>query len=310
MLAASLLLLTPISRADEGEAETLIGQGVALRQLGRDQEALQLFRRAFAQAPSPRARAQMGLCEQALGIWLKAEEDLSAALAETEDVWVQRYKEPLARALEVVRGRVGSLEIVSNQTDVEVALDGNVIGTLKPQGTTFRVESGTRSVSLKKVGFHSASRTVIVPGGGVARETFDLAPLAPGELDAPRSPGAAPYSSAQRTVGLALLGTSAVVVGAGVAAQLVRASFVSDYNSDALCPGEQSARQPPACQERISSARTWQTVAIVGYAAGAALAISGGILYFTAPPRPASTAACGVGPLAAGGFSAGCTGRF
>ncbi len=53
MLAASLLLLTPISRADEGEAETLIGQGVALRQLGRDQEALQLFRRAFAQAPSP-----------------------------------------------------------------------------------------------------------------------------------------------------------------------------------------------------------------------------------------------------------------
>lgn len=307
MLAASLLLLTPISRADEGEAETLIGQGVALRQLGRDQEALQLFRRAFAQAPSPRARAQWACASKRwafgggwrpLGGSRGNRRRLGAAL------------QGAARAaLEVVRGRVGSLGIVSNQTDVEVALDGNVIGTLKPQGTTFRASSGTRSVSLKKVGFHSASRTVIVPGGGVAR---DLRPRPVGaqQLDAPRSPGAAPYSSAQRTVGLALLGTSAVVVGAGVAAQLVRASFVSDYNSDALCPGEQSARQPPACQERISSARASQTVAIVGYAAGAALAISGGILYFTAPPRPASTAACGVGPLAAGGLSAGCTGRF
>ncbi len=319
---------TPAS-ARAAEAEALIAKGVTLRQERKDAEALAYFRRAYEAHPTARARAQIGLGEQALGIWLEAETDLVAALADAEDPWVKRYREPLESALAIVRGRLGSLEIVVNVPDAEVMVDGAKLGS-SSKAAAFRVVSGARTVVVQAPSHHPVSRSVVVPGGGVARETFDLVPadtvVAPptdGSRSGARDGNDRPVtdSSAQRRLGWVLLGGSAVVLVSGGVAQVVRELQVVKYNDDATCPGlaVPASSQPPSCQSRISTAQTWQTVAIIGYAAGAALAATGAILLLTAPPssksgglsarRPPS-ALCTAGPMSGGGATLWCEARF
>src|SRR5580704_12825575 len=68
--------------------EALIAEGIALREQGRDREALELFVRAAALAASPRATAQIGLAQQALGHWVEAEAGLRTALEQGTDPWI------------------------------------------------------------------------------------------------------------------------------------------------------------------------------------------------------------------------------
>jgi len=48
-------------------ADAAIRRGVDLRRQGQDDQALQEFKKAYELSPSPRALAQIGLAEQALG---------------------------------------------------------------------------------------------------------------------------------------------------------------------------------------------------------------------------------------------------
>jgi hypothetical protein len=315
-LIAGVLTCAPVARAQNDDPEALIAKGVVLRQEGKDAEALTVFRKAFDVNHGARARAQIGLAEQALGMWVKAEEDLVAALGESADPYINRYRVPLESALTTVRGRLGSLEVVVNVPEADVLVDG--MPAFKTATGAIRVEAGTRTVTVKSNGYHSASRSVVVPGGGVARETFELAVVGPGERGEGEGAGGSGRppndGSSQRLFGWTLLGGGALVALGGVAAQIARASFVHDYNADVTCPGENSPAQPPQCQDRISSARTWQTVEIIGYAVGGALAIAGATLLITAPraPAPKPTArASGCGPrVGENEASLVCVGRF
>ena len=88
-------------------------------------------------------------------------------------------------------------------------------------------------------------------------------------------------------------------------------SIVGAYNDDPQCPGENIPQQPPACANRISSASTWQTVAVVGYAIGGALALAGAVVFLTAPRRASGPIATTCAPAfgnAAGAFV--CAARF
>lgn len=318
----------PAPAADApADAEALIAKGVALRHEGKDAEALKVFRRAYDQTPSARARAQMGLAEQALGMWVEAERDLVAALADPSDAWVRQYKDPLQSSLTAVKARLGSLEIVVNVPKADVLVDGANVGTVP--GPALRVVAGSRTVLVRADAHHPISRTVVVPGGGVARETFELAPLPPpdatsaeGGARAEPAAGAggegAPATS-QRTLGWALVGGGALVLVGGGVAQVVQQIAVRDYNDygNQTCPGAASPTQPPPCDSLLAKANRWQTVAIVGFATGGALAIAGTILLVTAPraasssPPPRTATACNGVPTT-NGFGAAfvCEGRF
>src|SRR3982751_2270792 len=86
LIAGALVGAARQARADD--AEPLIRRGIELRRAGRDAEALEQFRQANQLAPSPRAAAQIGLAEQALGRWLDADGHLRAALAAPSDPWI------------------------------------------------------------------------------------------------------------------------------------------------------------------------------------------------------------------------------
>lgn len=304
----SLSLTASVARADE-DAESLIAKGVALRQQGKDAEALTFFQRALEVTPSARARAQVGLGEQALGRWVEAETDLAEALKDADDAWVKRYREPLEQALATVRTRLGWLEVTVATPDAELSVDGVAAGVAGARPV--RLVAGSHVVSVRARGHHPVSRNVLVPASGLAREAFELVPL-PASRDDVRDPSgaggaaprdAAPVSSTQRTIGWVTLGGGGVLLVAGLGSQIARQLSVDKYNGS-TCPGEAAAVQPPDCQDRIDAAHRWQTLAIVGFAAGGVAAITGGILLLTAPTSPRTTA-CTVTPT---GLT--CTGTF
>src|SRR5438552_4906258 len=88
------------------EADDAMHHGVQLRRERRDEEALAEFRRANTLAPTPRARAQMGLAEQALARWAEADADLRAALASKDDDWIARNRAELESALAIIDGHL------------------------------------------------------------------------------------------------------------------------------------------------------------------------------------------------------------
>jgi hypothetical protein len=293
-IALAVLLFAGSARADDAETEKLITRGVALREQGKDDEALAVFKKALDKSPgSARARAQVALAEQALGMWVAADADLALALA-ADDPWIAKNRAALDGALAVVRRHVGSLE-VRGPEGAEVFLDGVRLGTL-PQTTPFRAEAGRRALEVRAKGFHSTERTIEVPPNGVARETVTLEPLSE-SAQAPSGKGSAPgvvvvtpdTGASQRLLGWIFVGTGGALLVAGGAALLVRQGYVNDYNDN--CNGV-GATQTPDCQSKIDSSHTWMTVSLVGLIAGGAFAIGGAALVLTSPSSDAPKVAC------------------
>jgi hypothetical protein len=77
LAALAATICRSLAMADE--AEDLVRKGVDLRREGRDQNALETFRKANQLASTPRTVAQMGLAEQALGRWTDAFERVRPA---------------------------------------------------------------------------------------------------------------------------------------------------------------------------------------------------------------------------------------
>jgi hypothetical protein len=306
----ALVLTASGARADDA-ADALITRGIELRETGKDDEALVLFRQAYAKAPTPRARAQVALAEQALGLWVNAEADLVGALGETEDPWIAKHRGALEGALAIVRRRLGSLEVRGNE-GAEVFLDGVRLGAL-PAGA-FRVEAGTRRLDVRLAGYHASTRTVEVPAAGVARETVTLVPAnerASTDGGVEMEPG-----QAQRVFGYILGGIGVGMLGVGTVGLLVREGQKADYNADPTCPGL-GKPQPRTCDERLERIRTLLTVSVSSYVAGGVFIVGGLALVLTAPsarkgPGPASAKgrlpfACapGASPSEAGVMCAG-----
>jgi hypothetical protein len=311
---------------DDAEADALIAKGIDLREHGKDDEALAVFKKALAKSPSPRARAQVALAEQALGLWVAAENDLVLALAFENDAWITRNRGALEGALAVVRRHIGSLEVRGTE-GAEVVLDGVRLGAL-PATAPFRVEAGKRTLELRAKGFHPSSRSVEVPAGGVARETVMLVALPPegtvaagGEGNANashgggdgrgRDPDRGDPGSGQRLLGWAFVGTGGALLLTGGVGFLVRKSIVDDYNI--RCPGL-GAAQPADCDSKIESARTWLTVSIITLIGGGVFALGGLTLVATAPRREASATSgvrVGCAPSSVGaGALLTCSGSF
>ncbi|MBX3225268.1 MAG: hypothetical protein KF795_32485 [Labilithrix sp.] len=321
---AGAALLAPAARADaQGEADALIAKGVELREKGRDDEALTVFRQALAKAASARARAQVGLAEQALGMWVLAEADLAAALATDGDPWIAKNRGALEGALGVVRKRITTLEVRGAEA-AEVYLDGVRVGA---GAGPFRVEAGKRTLEVRASGFQSTTRAVELPPGGMARETVTLVPV-PGSSapDGPADTRGAPADTrgrppaedpgaGQRLLGWAFVGTGAALLATGGVGLVVRKGIIDDYN--ATCPGL-GVDQPASCDDQVSSSRTWLTLSILTLVGGGVFAAGGIVLVAAAPSADGSaksTAGAG-GRLACsptgapGGVALACAGRF
>jgi hypothetical protein len=163
--------------ADAAEADDLIAQGIKLRQGGRDQEALPLFRQALERQPTPRAFAQVGTCEQALGLWVAAEAHIQEALSHPQDPWIKKNGATLQSALTFLQQRIGSVEVWGDPPGARISIDGEFAATL-PMSRPARASVGQRAITIEAPGFATESRTVGVLADSLIREHVALRSLA------------------------------------------------------------------------------------------------------------------------------------
>jgi hypothetical protein len=214
-LAALVLLATPDVQAAGDDPGALLQRGTELRRAGRDEEALELFERADRLQPSPRAHAQVGLAEQALGRWVAAERDISQAMAAGGDAWIEKNRTTLETALAAVRGHLGRLAVLGVPANAVVSINGAPVGRL-PLSKPVTVAAGDVVATVEAPGYVSISRKVNVPAGELVRETIDL-PVDP--LASARPPASPPPLPPSAVLAVAPVAAApSLVVPAGSAA--------------------------------------------------------------------------------------------
>jgi len=197
MVAVALLAAGLPALVAAEDQEALLRQGIKLRREGKGQEALETFQRAAQIKETPRVLAQVGLAEQALGLWVHAEAHLKAALDAKGDAWIQKNRRALDEAFRTIQGHLGSLEIWGNPAGAEVTIDGQVSGAL-PSSGTLRLPIGEVKVTVRKDGYAEVTRVVRIAAGDLVRENVDLhamprakVALQPQPLPATSRPGGA-----------------------------------------------------------------------------------------------------------------------
>lgn len=327
-LAFALLILIaaagkPAVAAGEPGEEALVRHGLELRKAGHDDQALDAFRSAYQLKATPRAQAQMGMAEQALGRWVDAEKDLKGALASRSDPWIARNAATLEKSLATVAEHLGSVQILGSPSGARVVLDEREVGKL-PLESPVRAPAGEVLVTVSSPGFVELSRKVTVSVGGLVREAIALhaigasAPLASAasggasgdRVEAPAAddhPGAATSSGAAVVAstggatsdekdtappdgpGLSTMQSWAIGVGAaglvaaGVGTVLALQAISKNNASKSGCQG--NACDAPATQSRLD-AITAGNRATVAFAVGGAL-VAGGVTMFLVG-RPAA----------------------
>lgn len=196
-LCLVLMLLSASVRADPGP-DALIEQGLQLRRSGKPEEALEMFRRAHALAPSVRTFGQMGLVETSLKRWVDGENHLAMSLSNPDDAWVHKNRTFLDEALAICRQHVGEL-VVSGPAGVEVFVAGNSVGTL-PTVPAVRLAEGSVTVTASAPGFKPFEQTTTISPGKRSTLAIAMTPVAPPSV-APLPP--APIVAPAETSGTA-----------------------------------------------------------------------------------------------------------
>ena len=318
------------SRAQAGpseQASALLERGVDLRVDKRDAEALELFEKANALSPSPRAMAQIGLAEQALGRWVAAEQHLSAALASKDDPWIRKFSAALEDGLRVVRSHLASLQVEVNVTGAEVWVNGVVVATT-PMREPVRVPAATAVIAVRAPGHVSAEVRRNIEAGQLIRETITLVATQPPRDEqhggmappGPARPGKPVQPKADtkpiETAGGSSTRTWGYVAGgvglAGFAATGVLAAMAVSKTSDLPqgCNDDPAHGCTPSQGDDINTARGYARIANVTFGVGI-LGVGLGTLLLLQAPAPTEhagrvqvlpTAGAGYGGLDIGGI--------
>jgi hypothetical protein len=280
---ADLVASSPV-RAEDGGSDAHLRRGVELRKEHRNEEALAEFQLAYATDPTPIARAQVALAEQALARWPEAEHDLAEALAAADDRWIAANRARLDEAMATIARHLGWLEVTVNVRGAEILLDGRAL-----ERTPARVQAGMAVLQVRAPGYVPDIRRIeIAPGSTPAPPTRVDVALAPFVLTPPGSASAsaslaatAPVSArdsepAPRHASRSMLGP--VVVGAlglsclGAGSYFGLRALAHERQRDAHCD---ALGCDDAGLAADSDARTSATVATVAFASGAALVVAG-----------------------------------
>lgn len=146
------------AESSKDTSERLIREGIELRREHDDYRALELFRQAHSLDPNPRAAAQLGFCEQAVGHWVDAELHLKAALDKGKtDKWIRANREFLEESLKEVRTHIGFLRVRGVPQGAQLFVNGSSVGTL-PLEEPLRLNEGTYDVSASSEGYETSAQ--------------------------------------------------------------------------------------------------------------------------------------------------------
>ncbi|HEU4576942.1 MAG TPA: PEGA domain-containing protein [Polyangiaceae bacterium] len=319
--AAPAAAQSATARAESPEVEKLITEAIALREQGKDFEALEALKQASELDPrSVRVQVHLSNVHQALGQWLPADQYLRMALAQPDHPYVQRHRQELEDARGVIEDNIGSLGVEGEPAGAEVKLNGRLIGTL-PLSAPVPVTVGSYTLEVKMVGHYPVRRPIAISGRGFVREFVQLQRLPGDELGTRSFPaGVGPASAGTGASAGEPLDSSSTrpwltwtLAGLGAAAGLTtvgaivyREQHAQRWNDDSCLALGQTREQ--LCGEERDKVETADAIAITsGVAAG--LFAAGAILnayVFTEPSGASQTGlqGCALGPAGASCFGA------
>ncbi|MCC6877440.1 MAG: PEGA domain-containing protein, partial [Sandaracinaceae bacterium] len=211
LLLLASLLAAPLARAQDADA--LLDEGIALREQGRDEEALARFEQAQALAPSARALAQIALAEQALGRFADAERHLQEALSDVEDRFIRRNQALLEQALGEIATQLGTLR-VEGPDGASLRVDGEPRGTLP---VSLRIVRGSHRIEVTLEGHVPHASEIEIEALGERELRVELEPVAAAEVEPARPPptmrAAAGGPDWMTIAGIATAGSGVVALG-------------------------------------------------------------------------------------------------
>jgi hypothetical protein len=158
------------------DADELVKRGIELRRKSKDTDALAEFKKAWAISKAPRIEAQMALAEQALGLWVAAEEHLLEALTHAKsDPWTRKNSTTLTSALTVIQRHLGTLDVWGTPAGAAIFVNEKRIGTL-PLEHPVRVSDDSVILRVHADDFLEWTRTVRVDPGQSIRQHVELIP--------------------------------------------------------------------------------------------------------------------------------------
>lgn len=305
---SSVAQATPTA-ADDATATALFKQGIAQREAGHAEEAINLFRKSHALQTSPRPGLEAGKLLMAAGLLIEAQEifkDVVRLPAYKETPKTAAMRAEAAQLAGELDGKIGSLiiQVKGPLGARSVWLDGQAF---RPEmlGVTWLVNPAEHGVELREQGRILDHQTVTVAEGGTV--SVELSPShRVGLVDvAPATPGLAAQGSSNqdqssrrslmRTAGW--VGVGAGGVGLGVGFVLGALALSKSNQSDAYCDS------PTRCQDRQGNTLRDQGLSLAAAStgfviAGGVLAASGALLLWRAPSpsRRPRTAELHLGP--------------
>jgi hypothetical protein len=303
--------------ADSEEAETLIRQGLELRQQNRDERALPFFQKAYDLVQTPRTAGQLGFAEMAVGYWLDAEQHLSTALESPDHPWVAKNLTTLKQALARIRTNIGEIVVDGPPPGATIAVNRHPAGTF-PLPSPIRVAKGKVDIEVSASGYLTATRSLHITGSERQQVTVSLekaanqsappkSPPEPSELaPAPRaqasisiappvSPPGTTGASVSQKIGWGLgIGGATTLVGA-VVETVIWQQRRSRFNSASGCYEDQPSRGSAGCSSLYDSTHTAMTLSIVGYVAAGVLAGGSAALVLTSKSSESGSSAIAIG---------------
>lgn len=306
-VAVPLVLLVALAapaRADSADA--LYKRGVDLRRAGKDAEALETFKQLADVDKSARVAAQMGLAEQALGMWVEAEGHIQDSLKGGGDQWIAKNRDILVRALDEIGARLGNIDVWGEPVGAEVLIDGKVVGAL-PLPHPVRAVVGSIPITVRAAGYQDRVTVISLMPNQSARERFVLQPVekvrlakadllpvpVPPSVRDPMRPRDEPVASAGklRASGKWIAwGAGAAALGVGVFAAVRQDSAGNDFDTSCALDATGAARARAGigktdgeCAGLKGDVDSAFRLEVVGLAGAAAFGALGLVLWLTEP---------------------------
>lgn len=305
VLAVAVTLWGAAGSAQVDPARALLRQGVELRRLGANAEALGVVERAWALCRCDEAMVERAITEQSLGRWVDAAEHMDAVRADSGDPWVARNREAIAAARARIAREVAWLELRVSPDDARVWIAGVDRGTAR----RVRVARGEVTLRVESAGHVAETRVVRVEEEAARVEVTLAREAVVAEAEAPRVvvrdvTSAPPRRSLRAWVWGSAVLAGVAAAGAGVA-WWAREEAVGRYN-DPQCATAFASREE-RCGAYARAAEVNAGIAIGSAVVAGIAGVAAVVLGVVDGRRPRRERAWGCWVTGEGG---GCGGRF
>ncbi|WP_394839977.1 hypothetical protein LVJ94_24105 [Pendulispora rubella] len=284
------------SQADIRTARDLFAKAEKDQEAGQWAQALDKYQRVASIKMTAGVRFRIALCEENLGRLLDAQADYTGAQEQARAENSKDVLDASTEALAQLKQRIPVLKVVipSGVNDAEVLVDKKSIASSEA-GFVTNLEPGAHALEVRAPGRQPYAKSIkvvereittveppLLPVTQQAPAAVAVPPPATTSTPPPKEPASQPAPPEGRSLALPIATTAGAValVGLGFGSYFLAGSKADDARSK--CEGGNGN----ACTDSRSTIRTFDALAITGWAAGAAL---GGLaIYLWTRPAPAS----------------------